>query len=186
MMIKSAAALCGLSLVLSAAGGAFAEAGPDGADGCGLHKWGIKRALGLLSDPENPQLASADAEWTRASASAFFLELSPLSQTGILSAMEGATSDPQSLAGAVRLSDLARGEYQISLSEPASIDVFQNGKVVPPKTSSGAAACKIAKSVRVELDRGEAVLRVSGTNAARIGVVIERRPDRPKMRGPRN
>jgi hypothetical protein len=181
-----------LSAIAFVAGVPAALAKTDGAPetgaACSLHKWGLKRALGLLSDPSNPILAGPDAVWTRASASAFFLELSPLSRTGILSVIDGARFDAQSPVGAVRLPEIAPGEYQISLTQPALIEVFQNGRIVAPKKSSEAARCRIAKSVRVELGRGDVVLRVSGAGAGaqKIGVAVERRPDQPKLRGPRN
>ncbi|MEX0644934.1 MAG: hypothetical protein WD076_06470 [Parvularculaceae bacterium] len=191
--MKSILFLAGLAAVAGALNVAAARAEPDedtvaasADDGCALHKWGINRAIGLLSESSGPVLAGPDAVWTRGPGSSFFLKLSPLSQAGIITALEGAPLDPQSLAGAVRLADVARGEYQISLSEPASIDVVQDGKIVPLKKESGAADCEVASSVRVKLKRGDVVLQVTGTNAQKVGVVIERHSDAPKMRGPRN
>ncbi len=81
--------------------------------------------------------------------------------------------DPQ--AGFVRLAvPPPGGDYQITVSDGAWLDVFVEGKPLAPLAFTGVHACPgVRKSLRFRLPPGEAVLVVSDAVGASLGLVID-------------
>lgn len=66
------------------------------------------------------------------------------------------------------------GDYQITVSEGAWLDVFAEGKPLAPLAFTGVHACPgVRKSLRFRLPPGEAVLVVSDAVGASLGLVID-------------
>ena len=66
------------------------------------------------------------------------------------------------------------GQYQVTLSEPASIDVFENGARLKPVAATEAKDCAgLAKSLRYDLAPGDLVLvQVTGAVSSTINVAF--------------
>ena len=164
-------ALGALIAVLSvAAAGARAE---ETASACAHHKWSVEREVSLLAHPQEE--AGSGAEWRAEEDGAFLLKLEALGEVVFAAPPERAPSEPaSSYGGVVRLTGLDSGLYEISLSEAAWIDVVQNGAFAKSEDHSSGPGCAIRKAVRFRLVAGEAVLQLSGAEAASIGVVVMR------------
>lgn len=66
------------------------------------------------------------------------------------------------------------GDYQVTVSEGAWLDVFVDGKPLEPLAFTGVHACPgVRKSLRFRLPPGEAVLVVSDAVSASLGLVID-------------
>ena len=160
-----------LVAVLSVA--AFGARAEEAVSDCANHKWSVEREAALLAHPQEE--AGAGAEWRAEEDGAFLLKLQPLDKVVFEAPPERAPSEPASSYGSVvRLVGLDSGVYEISLSEAAWIDVIQNGAFAKSEDHSSGPGCAIRKAVRFRLVAGEAVLQLSGAEAASIGVVVMR------------
>lgn len=74
-------------------------------------------------------------------------------------------------AGSVAFAPGAAGTYRVSTTEPAWIDVVQNGRYLEPLAVDGVAACaNLTKSLKVALAAGAFVLQFSAS--ARDSLVV--------------
>ncbi|MEW6766450.1 MAG: hypothetical protein AB1342_00315 [Pseudomonadota bacterium] len=84
---------------------------------------------------------------------------------------------PGTFAGAVNLTSVAGGTYNVVVSDYAWVDVVQNGSYLKPKDHSGVKGCDIArKAMKFELSAGSATIQLSGVagNAIRLAVFPSR------------
>ena len=82
---------------------------------------------------------------------------------------------PDSFSGDIAFFGVPRpGQYQVTLSEPASIDVFENGMRLKPIAATEAKDCKgLAESMRYDLAPGDLVLvQVTGAPSSTINVAF--------------
>lgn len=83
------------------------------------------------------------------------------------------TVDPAKFSGSVAFAAPAAGDYLVSLSAEAWIDVIQDGKPVPSTMHSGDPDCPgLRKSVRFTLTARPVTLEISNGAADRIELVV--------------
>jgi hypothetical protein len=81
---------------------------------------------------------------------------------------------PGTSAAVLDVPKLDAGAYQITLSEPAWIDVAQDGKLVKASDFAMEKDCPgVHKSVRFQLGAGAATVEISNASGASIKVAIE-------------
>lgn len=69
----------------------------------------------------------------------------------------------------------AAGQYQVTLSDDAWVDIVQAGAGAATVDFSGVHGCAgIRKSVRFDVKAGPAILQISGSSVQRLSVVIRR------------
>jgi len=155
-------------LVLAAtAGAAFAQEPV----GCDKFKWPIdkERALLAAAVPVAP-----GGEVGQPLSAAVKLPLAPLADVKLPMPPGRAPKSPDSNAGFVRYAALPRAAtYRVALSEPAWIDVVQDGREIKSTDHTGALACEgIRKSVKFNLSAAPVVIQISGTTAREIAIVV--------------
>ena len=139
--------------------------------GCDKFKWPLDRERALLASPM--QVASG-GEVQQPLATAVMVTLVPFADAKLPIAPSRVPKSPDSYAGFVRLSALAKqGTYRVTLSKGAWIDVIQDGRELKSSAFSGATGCdSIGKSVKFELAATPFTIELSGTMAHAIAVVV--------------
>jgi hypothetical protein len=139
--------------------------------GCDKFKWPLDHEKALLASPS--QVASG-SEMQQPLAAAVTVALAPFADAKLPMAPSRAPKSPDSYAGFVRVSALAKpGTYRITLSQGAWVDVIQDGRDVKSSAFSGATGCDgLRKSVKFELTAAPFTIEVSGTTAHSIGLVV--------------
>ncbi len=163
-MRNQKAAVLALSLVLLFPNPPFAdEAAKNQSDaGCGKLPWSVARERAWFSDAQLVRRASGSR--MRKIDRAVELDLQPTSKVKFfLPPVRKPKSD--SFSGEVTFFGVPKpGVYQVTLSDDASVDVFENGVRLKEMDSMSGKDCPgIGRSVRFELAPGDLVLvEVSG------------------------
>jgi hypothetical protein len=164
-------------LVLSACAAlALGLSAPARADDCGAMGWSVKNEQSWFADKNLPRRASG-ARLKRIDR-AVDLELKPLKQATFFLPPKKKPKDG-SYAGVVTFFGVPKpGLYQVTLSEPAEIDVFENGARIEPQARASAPNCENAvASARYALQTGDLVLvQISGAASKSIKVAFEAAP----------
>lgn len=152
-----------LAALLASATPAFAEDAPV----CAKFNWPVSRELALLR-AERPDTASGTN--IGAAPVAVTLKLA----TGVtLPAPSEKPADPTKFASYVMLPAPKPGDYLVSLSGEAWIDVVQDGKPVASSTHSGDPNCPgLRKSVRFSLSAKPVTIQISNGPEARILLAV--------------
>lgn len=157
-VLAFAAALCVVDL---AAADDVAPSDRDstnqGASGCDSFAWPIARERAWFDDAKLARRASG-ARLSRIDR-AVDLSLRPTSKIRFFMAPEHAPG-AHSFSGEVTFFGVPRpATYQVTLSDEAWIDVFENGVRLKPTSATGAKTCAgVRKSVRFRLAPGDLVL----------------------------
>jgi hypothetical protein len=148
------------TLVFVAAFGSGASAD----EGCGAIGWSVQReqgwfaAKGLQRRPSGARFNMIDR--------AVELALKPLKEVPLF-LPPAMPASAKSYAGAITFFGVPKpGIYEVTLSQPAHVDVFENGVRIKPLATSNAPKCDNARvSARYDLGTGDLVL-VQVTDAA--------------------
>ncbi|HXW19230.1 MAG TPA: hypothetical protein VEK35_01860 [Roseiarcus sp.] len=171
MMRRGEFVLLALALALGAPGAARAEdaAKNQGEAACSRFSWPIERerawfSANLESTPSGARLAE-----TR---EAILLDLAPTNSIRFVLTPERAPK-PDSFSGDVIIAGVAApGVYQITLSDEAWIDVFENDARLKSTAFTGQKECPgVRKSVRFELTPG-APITVQISNSAKKSIKL--------------
>jgi hypothetical protein len=162
------------ALALAVLLGLIAPARAD--DGCAAIGWSVKNEQSWFADkklkqrPSGVRLKQIDR--------AVDLEMRPLKQvTFFLPPEKKPKAD--SYAGEVTFFGVPRpGVYQVTLSQPAELDVFENGMRIKPVAFARAPDCEDARvSARFALQTGDLVLvQISNAASTSIKVALELAP----------
>lgn len=156
-------------LVVLAALVAAAPALAQEPSGCDKFKWPLDRerasmaaAIGLQSG------AAADP------AAAVQLALVPQAQAALPMPPERAPKSASAYGGYVRFAAPSRsGNYRVTISANAWIDVVQDGKVVHAGEFSGVTGCEgVRKSVKFQLAAAPFVVQLSGAAVTNLTVIV--------------
>lgn len=141
--------------------------------GCDKFKWPVDRERALLASPEAMKVASG-AQIDTPLAAAIKVALVPFADAGLPMKPERMPKQADSFAGFVRIAALPKaGNYHITLSEAAWIDVVQDHHYVKSGPFSGVQGCEgIRKSVTFTLPAQHFVVQVSSVKPTSIGIVI--------------
>jgi hypothetical protein len=153
-----------LAALLGLAAPSFAD------DGCAAIGWSVKNEQGWFADKKLPRRASGSR--LRRIDRAVTLDLKPLKQVQFFLPPAKAVK-AGSYAGEVTFFGVPRpGVYQVTLSEPADVDVFENGMRIKPAALVSAPDCHDARvSGRYALGTGDLVL-VQISNAASTSIKV--------------
>lgn len=148
-------------------------AAPARADeGCGAYGWSVQRAEGWFADAKLPQRASGSR--LRRIDRAVALDLQPLSHFQFFLPPE-MKAQAGSYAGFVTFFGVPKpAVYQVTLSRPGHVDVFENGARIKPIAMKSAPKCADAEvSARYALANGDLVLvQVSDVASTSIKVAF--------------
>jgi hypothetical protein len=154
-------------VALVSAGSAFAQEPV----GCDKFKWFIDKERALLV-AASPVTAGGDV--AQPLAGAVKLPLAPFADVKLPMPPSRQPKSPDSYAGFVRYASLPQAAtYRVALSEPAWIDVVQDGQELKSTAFSGALGCDgIRKSVKFDLSAAPFVIEISGTSAHEIAIAV--------------
>jgi hypothetical protein len=154
-----------ISMVM--AGAAFAQEPV----GCDKFKWPLDRERALLASATATTPGGAIEQPLTG---AVKLPLAPLAEAKLPVAPGRAPKSPDLLAGFVRYAALPKSAtYRVTLSEPAWIDVVQNGQEIKSSAFTGVMGCEgIRKSVKFDLNASPFVIEISGTTAHEIAIAV--------------
>jgi hypothetical protein len=159
-MMRAALLACGLAVAATPALAADAA--------CAKFNWPVDRELALLRAPR-PDTAPGAAV---AGGPPFALTLKLATGATLPSPSEKAT-DPAKFSGFVTFAAPKPGDYLVSLSGEAWIDVIQDGKPVASTMHSGDPNCPdLRKSVRFTLTAMPVTLQISNAPSDRILIAI--------------
>lgn len=138
--------------------------------GCDKFKWPLAHERSLLA---NPAHLSSGADLHDPFA-ATLLALAPLAAAKLPMPPSRAPKFAESYAGFLRLAAPPKaGIYRVTLSQPAWIDVVQDGKVLKSVAFTGAKDCAgLAKSVKFALSATPFIIEISSTSAKAIALVV--------------
>jgi hypothetical protein len=138
--------------------------------GCDKFKWPLDREKALLASPAAVALGGEVAPPLD---KAVKLSVVPLDDAKLPMAPTRKPK-PDTYAGCVRFSaPPMAGTYRVTLTEPAWIDVVQDGAAIKSGAFSGALGCEgVRKSVKFDLSAGPFVIEISGTPAHEISIVV--------------
>lgn len=143
--------------------------------GCDKFAWPVERLRSQLTGISLPSVATASER--EVSPRAFTLTLAPMAAAKLLRPPERPPRQQDTFAGYVSFSAPTRGEYQVTLSGAAWVDLIQGDKYLKPTRFSGALDCEgIRKMVRFDLDAAPFALQVSGVPNGSINAIVERVP----------
>jgi len=156
-------------LALSLAAPAFAQEPV----GCDKFKWNLDSERAMLRSPDAARAASGTLI-DKPLAGAVNVALVPFAEAKLPMAPERRPKQADSFAGFLRIAALpAAGDYRITLSQGAWIDVVQDGRYLKSGPFSGAEGCEgVRKSVTFHLPAQPFVIQVSSVQAPTIGIVI--------------
>lgn len=139
--------------------------------GCDKFKWPIDHQRALLA---RAALVAAGAEVALPLAGAVRLPLSPFAEVKLPMSPSRPPKAEGSFAGFVRYAALPHaGSYQVTVSEPAWIDVVQDGRRAKATAFTGATGCDgIRKSVKFDLAASVFVIEISGAATRDIAIAI--------------
>ncbi len=141
-------------------------------DGCAKFAWPVAR--------ERAQFAAAGkAEWPSGTArpdvpgEGFALRLEPAASSKLARTPERPARHGGAFAGMLSIGAVAPGLYQITLSEPAWIDVIQGDAFVRTAAHSSSRDCKgVRKSVRFHLSAAPLVIQLSDVAVPVIDIAV--------------
>lgn len=141
--------------------------------GCDKFKWNVDKERALLASPDAAKVASG-AQIDKPLAGAVKLALVTFADAKLPTNPERMPKDASTNAGFIRVAALPKaGNYHITLSEGAWIDVAQDGHYVKSGPFSGVEGCAgIRKTVTFTLAAAPLVVQVSSVKANSIGIVI--------------
>ena len=163
------------ALALAALVGLAAPARAD--DSCAAIGWSVKKEQGWFADKKLPHRVSGGARLRRIDR-AVDLELKPLKQAVFFLPPEKKPK-ADTYAGTIAFFGVPRpATYQVTLSEPAELDVFENGMRIKPSALMRAPKCNDARvSGRYALQTGDLVLvQISNAASSSIKVALELAP----------
>ncbi len=139
--------------------------------GCDKFKWPIDKERALLAVAVPVALGGDVAQPL---AGGVKLALSPYADAKLPVEPSRAPKAPDSYAGFVHYGALPQAAtYRITLSEPAWIDVVQNGQMAESVAFSGALGCDgIRKSVKFNLAASPFIIELSGTAAREVAIAV--------------
>jgi hypothetical protein len=141
-------------------------------DACGMIGWSVKREQGWFAEktlkrrPSGTRLKKIDR--------AVDLDLKPVKQV-VFFLPPAKPARPGTYAGEVAFFGVPRpGVYQVTLSQQADVDVFENGMRIAPSAMASAPDCADARvSARYALNTGDLVLvQISNASAASIKIAF--------------
>ncbi len=143
----------------------------DGA-GCAKFKWSIARERTAFGLPGLPVVASGEALPGVLAASK--LKLQPQSAVVFVHPPGRKPKADPAYAALTSIPPIAvTGTYQVTLSEEAWIDVFQEGKEVRSSGFSGQPDCPgVRKSVKFALLPGPATIQISGVSTDSVNIEV--------------
>jgi hypothetical protein len=141
--------------------------------GCDKFKWNVDKERALLANPGAAKVASG-AQIDQPLAGAVTIALVPYTDARLPMDPERKPKDTTTNAGFVKLAALPKaGDYRITLSEAAWIDVVQDGKYVKSGPFSGVQGCAgIRKTVTFTLSAQPFVVQLSSVKPAAINIVV--------------
>jgi hypothetical protein len=140
--------------------------------GCDKFKWPLEKERALLTS-STIAAAPSGAQTPQPIRTAVKLSLVPFASAKLPIAPERAPKSPDSFAGWLQMAAPAAGEYKVSVSSNAWIDVVQNGKLVKSGAFSGALGCEgIRKSVKFTLAATPFSVQVTGVPNDSIAIVV--------------
>ncbi len=141
--------------------------------GCDKFKWNVDKERALLASPDAAKAASG-AQIDKPLAGAVKLALVPFADAKLPMNPERMPKQADSFAGFVKVAALpAAGNYHITLSQGAWIDVVQDGHYVKSGPFSGVEGCEgIRKTVTFTLPAAPFTVQVSSVKVDSIGIVI--------------
>jgi hypothetical protein len=163
-------------LVVSASAALAFSLAPARADDCGAIGWSVKNAQSWFAEKNLPHRVSGVR--LRRIDRAVDLELKPLKQAVFFLPPKMKPKDG-TYAGDVTFFGVPKpGLYQITLSEPAEVDVFENGARIQAQAQASAPKCENAVvSARFALGTGDLVLvQISGAAGKSIKVAFDAAP----------
>jgi hypothetical protein len=176
---RTPAAAVAFAVGFSWLGLAAADEAPPGetaAAGCGAFVWSIERERAWFAEAKLPRRASG----ARLSRIDRAVELSLLPTKTVRFFMApGRAPAADSYSGEVTFFGVPRpATYQVTLSDDAWIDAFENGVRLKPKAFTGAKDCAgVRKSVRYQLAPGNLVLiQLSGATKDSIKAAFAEAP----------
>jgi len=139
--------------------------------GCDKFKWPLDRERALLASAEP---VASGSEIAQPLTRAVKLALSPLAEAKLPMEPSRKPKAPDSYAGYVRYAALARAAtYRITLSEPAWIDVVQNGQELKSAAFTGALGCEgVRKSVKFDLAASPFLIEISAAAVREIAIAV--------------
>ena len=139
--------------------------------GCDKFKWPIdkERAVLAAAAPIAP-----GGEIGQPLSGAVKLPLSPIADVTLPMPPSRQPKSPDSYAGFIRYAALPQAAtYRVTVSEPAWIDVVQDGREVKSTAFTGALGCDgIRKSVKFDLSAAPFVIEITGTSAHEIAIAV--------------
>ncbi len=140
---------------------------------CDRFAWSVKREQTAFASAGLPVLTSGSA--LPAEKMAGTLQLKPVAELAFPLPPER-TPKPGTFGGFITAPGISDGVYQVTLSDDAWIDVFQDGRTsLKSLGGSGKKGCpSVRKSIRFELSAGPVTIQISGTTAERISIGLFR------------
>jgi hypothetical protein len=138
--------------------------------GCDKFKWPLERERAMLA---TPTAVTSSGTIAQPLSTAFKLTLAPYNPAN-MPIKPTRTPKDDSNAGFINVPALPKaGTYRITLSQPAWIDVIQNGHAVKPNQFTGATGCKgLRKSVKFDLTASPFMIELTGTAMNSITFVV--------------
>ena len=141
--------------------------------GCDKFKWNVDKERAMLASPDAVKLVSG-ASIDKPLATAVKLSLVPFGEAKLPINPERMPKDATTNAGFVKVPALPKaGDYHVTLSEAAWIDIVQDSKYVKSGPFSGVQGCEgIRKTVTFTLPAQPFAIQVSSVKANTIGIAI--------------
>ena len=141
--------------------------------GCDKFKWNIDHARTALTAPDRVKLNSG-SEVASLPVTGLTLALVTSADAKLLTPPERAPKDG-TFAGFTKFAALPKaGNYTISLSSGAWIDLVQDGHSLKPTAFSGARDCDgIRKTVKFDLAATPFVIQISGSREKAISITVQ-------------
>ena len=138
--------------------------------GCDKFKWPVEREMAALRSSDLKTTASGSD--LAALPFAAKITLKAPKDAALPAPPERAPKDG-TFAGFLSSKGVAPGQYSVSLSAGAWLDLVQNGQFLKPKSFSGVQACDgIRKVVRFELSGAPFTLQISGVASDQIAIAV--------------
>jgi hypothetical protein len=159
-----------VALTLLTATSAWAAEEPSG---CDKFKWNIDRARAALTAPDRTKLNSG-SELAALPATGVTLALVAPADAKLPTPPERAPKDG-TFAGFAKFPSVPKaGNYTLSLSDGAWIDLVQDGHFLKPTAFSGATDCQgIRKTVKFDLSASPFVLQITGARENSLSLVVQ-------------
>jgi len=142
-------------------------------DGCEKFAWSIARELAWFAAPDKSSVPAGETV-AGFSERAIVIRLQPADQASFELPPERKPRTDQWFGGTVRFPAVKKaGNYQITLSDEAWVDIVQDGRYARSVGSSGRSDCPgLRKTVRFEMAPIPFVVQISGVSSDAITIAI--------------